>query len=70
MGFIWTEIKKWAKSNNLEPKKTGSEYIFEEKTYKDLDSLVTTLFNKITENKWVEHQNNYEKNSRENRRGY
>lgn len=63
MGFTWTEIKKWAKSNGLEPKKTGGEYTWEGNTYNDLDSLVFSLYNKLTNNKWLDHQKNYEKNS-------
>ena len=66
MGFTWTEIKKWAKTHGIEPKKSGSEYHWESKTYSDLDSLVTSIYNKITDNKWVEHQENYEKISKEN----
>lgn len=67
MGFVWTEIKKWAAVHNMSPKKikTGG-YEYEEKTYNDLDSLVTALWNKVSNNKWVEYQNNYEKNSIEN----
>lgn len=67
MGFVWTEIKKWAAVHNMSPKKikTGG-YEYKEKTYNDLDSLVTALWNKVSNNKWVEYQNNYEKNSTEN----
>lgn len=63
MGFTWTEIKKWAKERGLDPKKTGGEYKWEDNTYNDINSLVTALFNKISNNKWVEHQKNYEENS-------
>jgi hypothetical protein len=67
MGFVWTEIKKWAGTHNLSPKKikTGG-YEWESKSYEDLDGLVTALWNKVSNNKWVEHQNNYEKNRPEN----
>jgi hypothetical protein len=67
MGFVWTEIKKWAEVHNLKPKKIKEGgYTWEEQSYKDLDSLVTALWNKVSNNKWVEHQNNYEKVRKEN----
>lgn len=63
MSFTWTEIKKWAKERGLEPKKSGSEFFFENKTFQDLNSLVTCLFNKITNDKWVEYQKNHKPES-------
>lgn len=62
MPFNWTEIKRWAKQHGLEPKKSGSEFTFDNQSFQNLDSLVTHLFNKITNNKWVEHQKQYKPN--------
>lgn len=64
MGFVWTEIKKWAGGHGLSPKKikTGG-YEWEGKSYEELDILVTDLWNKVSNNKWIDYQNNYEKNS-------
>jgi hypothetical protein len=67
MGFVWTEIKKWAEVHNFKPKKIKEGgYTWEEQSYPDLDSLVTALWNKVSNNKWVEYQNNYEKVCKEN----
>lgn len=61
MGFTWTEIKKWASERGLSPKKKPKEsiYTWNDKEYQDLDSLVISLFNHITDNKWIEHQKKY-----------
>lgn len=65
MGFVWTEIKKWAKTHGMEPKKSkDGKYEFEGNSYSDIDSLTTSLYNKLSNNKWKEYQKNYEKNSR------
>lgn len=64
MTLIWTEIKKWAKEHKLEPKKSKEGYYeFEDVKYESIDKLTTVLYNKITNNKWKEYQENYEKNS-------
>lgn len=58
--FTWTEIKKWAKDRGLEPKKIkGGGYEWEGQHYDDIKDLVTDLWNKITNNKWVEYQKEY-----------
>lgn len=63
MSFTWTEIKKWATSNGYEIKKKPKEnnYTWNEKEYTDLGILVTDLYNHKTNNKFKEHQENYEK---------
>jgi hypothetical protein len=58
--FKWTEIRKWADNYNLKPKKVGTEYHWEEGVYKNLDDLAKALFNNITNNKFLEHQKNYD----------
>lgn len=62
--YKWTEIKKWAKENNLVISKTPKidEFIWEDKKYDDLNKLVVDLFNKITNNVHLKHQKNYKKN--------
>lgn len=60
MSFTWTEIKKWAKEHGLEPKKIKEGgYQWEDKNYTDIKELVTDLWNRITDNKWVEYQKNF-----------
>ena len=60
MGFTWTEIKKWGISKNLEAKKVKDVgYVFDNNAYSDLDSLVMAMWNKLTNNKWVEYQEKY-----------
>lgn len=67
MALNWSEIKKWAKSHDLEPKKSKEGYYeFEDVKYESIDKLTTVLYNKITNNKWKEYQENYEKNSPKN----
>lgn len=67
MGFVWTEIKKWAKAQNLEPKKIKEGgYQWEGKSYSELGELVTALWNRVSENKWVDYQKSYEKIRKEN----
>ena len=58
--FKWTEIRKWAEKNNLKPKKVGSEYVWEEGTYKNIDDLVVALYNNISNNKFIDHQKKYQ----------
>ena len=63
MGFVWTEIKKWAKSKGMEASKTKDGlYHFDEKKYENLDLLATAIFNKITDNKWIKYQEDYQNN--------
>lgn len=63
MGFSWPEIKKWAAGQNLEPKKTKGDYVWEGRTYPDLDSLVISLWNRVSNDKWLDHQKNFNENN-------
>jgi hypothetical protein len=61
------EIKKWAKKYGISIKKSenGLYVWFEEKENTSepasLNEVVTSIFNKITSNKFVEHQKNYKR---------
>ena len=65
MGFVWSEIKKWAKANGMEPTKSKDGlYHFDGQSHKDIEPIVKLIYNKITNNKWKEHQEKFnEKNS-------
>jgi len=57
----WQEIKKWAKDKNLDPKKSKEGiYSWKDKTYSNLDLLVKDLWNEVSNNKWLDYQENYE----------
>ena len=60
MSFKWSEIRKWAEKNNIKPKKVGSEYQLDNVIYKDINEITRAVFNKITDNKFVEHQKQYD----------
>jgi hypothetical protein len=63
--YKWTEIKKWAKENNLSISKTPKidEFIWGDKKYSNLNKLVADLYNELTNNVHLEHQKNYKKNN-------
>ena len=66
MGFTWTEIRKWAESHGCVVKKKAKEnlYTWEDKEYFDIESLIKDIYNHKTDNKFKEHQENYEKNQK------
>jgi hypothetical protein len=66
--MIWKEIKNWAKENGFEISKIPKEnrYVWNEKEYNDLDTLVTDLWNKMTNNKWLDYQKEYKLKKLEN----
>ena len=67
MSFNWSEIKKWAEGRGLKPKKIKlGGYEWEGNNYADLDSLVTDLWNRVSNYKWVDYQKEYEKNEKDN----
>lgn len=64
--FQVNEIKKWAKSHGFSVKKQEENYIWFEEKNKDIvsspmtiDEIAKEIFNKITNNKFVEHQKAY-----------
>lgn len=59
MTFKWAEIRKWAAQHNQHPKKVGDEYVWEEGTYKSLETLTKAIYNHISNNKFVDHQKNH-----------
>ncbi len=61
--FKWTEVKKWANENNFKISKTPKvdEYFWDGNRYDDLNVLIVDLWNKKTDNIYVEYQNNYKK---------
>jgi len=66
--MLWTEIRSWAKKIGYETKKIEDQFswkkIGSEETgvCKNLNELATEIFNKHTDYKWFEHQQNYKKN--------
>jgi hypothetical protein len=63
--FQVNEIKKWANEHGITIKKSGDGYVWFEKenpTNSNVCSIgvvAKEIFNKITNNKFVEHQKNY-----------
>jgi len=64
--FQVNEVKKWAKSHGFSVKKKDEGYVWFEENNKEIVSepmeigdLVTEVFNKITNNKFIEHQKAY-----------
>jgi hypothetical protein len=62
--FKVNEIKSWAKKHGITVKKQDDGYVwfaegFEPTKPEDLDSVAKAIFNKITDNKYLEHQKNY-----------
>lgn len=69
--FKVSEIKKWAKNHGISIKKTEKDsYVWFEDEKKDevsepaeLSQIVKSIFNKISGNKFIEHQKNYKPQS-------
>lgn len=59
--FKWTEVKSWAKLNDFDISKTAKvdEYFWEDKVYYDLRSLVIDLWNRKTNNAYLDYQKSY-----------
>ena len=71
--MLWREIKSWAKSKGYETikDKDDNQYYWAKLDSNDpnasgvagsVSKLATAIFNHMTDNKWVEHQNNYMQN--------
>lgn len=59
--FKWTEVRSWAKENNFQISKTTKmeEYQWNEKKYSNLNELVSDLWNKKTNNKFLDYQKEF-----------
>ena len=71
--MLWTEIRKWAKENGYESfreKINGSDNHYEYYWSKiddpqcsgittSVSKLANTIYNEITYNKWIDHQESY-----------
>ncbi len=69
MQMTWKEIRSWAKSKGYNTKKIEEGYSWElidnnmiNGISKSVSKLARDIFNHITENKFVDHQQNYIKN--------
>lgn len=67
--MLWKEVKNWAKRHGYESSKNGGSYswskISDNNIYGEAQSvskLAKAIYNHMTENKWIEHQNNYDAN--------
>lgn len=58
------EIKSWAKSRGFTVKKSGEGYVWfgegaEASSPTSIDEVALAIFNRITDNRFVEYQNSY-----------
>lgn len=76
--MLWSEIKKWAKDRGYDTikdkddnqyywVKIGSDKQEDSGVAKSVSKLAKAIFNHLTNNDWVEHQQNYENNMEETR---
>ena len=64
--MLWKEIRSWAKKQGYESSKNGDSYSWSKISdpkvcgeAKSVSKLAKAIFNDMTENKWVDYQNNY-----------
>jgi hypothetical protein len=70
--MLWSEVKKWAKEQGYETLKEKDDSVNGASYYwakisdtaisgvcPSVSKLATAIFNNITDNKWVDHQNEY-----------
>jgi hypothetical protein len=67
LSFNVNEIKGWAKSRGYTVKKDGEGYVWwgegvEKGDPADIGEVATAIFNRITENRFVEHQAEFRRN--------
>ena len=65
MTFKVNEIKGWAKKHGVTVKKQDEGYVWfaegeEPSNPEPIDDVVRSIFNKITDNRFVKHQKDYE----------
>ncbi len=70
MAFNVNEIKKWAKSRGYTVKKDGEGYVWwgdgmEAGEPASIDEVATAIFNRITDDRFVEHQREFRGNGLE-----
>lgn len=64
MSFNVNEIKSWAKSRGFTVKKSGEGYVWwgegvEAGEPASIDEVATAIFNRITDGRFVEHQEEF-----------
>lgn len=64
--FNVSEIKSWAKNHGFVVKKQADGYVWSNsdsssENPESIDFVAISIFNKITNNKFLEHQKNYKK---------
>jgi hypothetical protein len=66
--MTWAEIKRWAKDRGYNAEKHSDSYTWnriEDKSIcgnaASVSKVATAIFNNMTDNKFIEHQNNYKK---------
>lgn len=58
--FKVNEIKSWAKKHDIVLKRKDDGYVWEDgQEPVSIDEAVKLIFNKVTDNKYLEHQRNY-----------
>jgi len=67
--MLWKEVKRWAKDHGYESSKKEDSYswhkLSDNTIYGEAASvskLAKAIYNNMTNDKWIEHQNNYEAN--------
>lgn len=67
MSYTQGEISKWAKSHGYKISKKDGIFLWNKienadicGTENSLEELVRVIFNRITDNKWVEHQKKFQ----------
>jgi hypothetical protein len=65
--MTWNEISKWAKSHGYKiSRKQGNVHWQKDQhqgTEPNLESAAKSIYNHLTDNKWLEYQNNYQPKS-------
>lgn len=64
--MLWKEVKRWAKENGYECSKHDDHYSWFNVSdpslngnEKSVSRLAKTIYNQMTNGKWIEHQNSY-----------
>lgn len=64
--MLWKEVKSWAKKQGYESSKNEDSYSWFKISEpaingqaKSVSKLAKAIYNDITNNKWLDHQNNY-----------